>query len=189
MRWLLWIGILAFGCKQPILSKEESAHNPIDSLLDQHVSKLATEAALVTLSTCVDGACQTENVQGKDQYFWKKKFQSFRELAAVFTAFRKGEYEKTTQRDPGSNLTLITWSATAQQPVRALRMHVLPSGAILKIEAQGSVQSFLTAETKAFLLEFSSLGQDPRLARFSVSGTQQFFGLRKNSFLLEGVVR
>jgi hypothetical protein len=188
MRLLFFVALITtIGCQQP--ASPPSAANQLDwdSLLNSQVGLLTGGDFALKKGVSIDGPSISQGVAASVN--WGKELGPFRSIAFINKPVYRNGYSITTSPDPKSNLTIKSWEATQDAPIRSIKVFYLhDQGQIKKVEATIEERNFVFTSRLQLQMEFSSLEDPWRLERYKVVGSQKFIMGDPTDFSLEGVV-
>jgi hypothetical protein len=181
--FLLILGLVA-ACK-PLAPPVVRAHVlNIDSLIDAQIKNTPVTTIEKTIHVN-DSTFQSK----ANKVELKKELVAFQELNLVNRSIYRDSYQLTVESDKHSNLTVKSWIATKDAPVKSLKLFYLDKMDRLKrIEAELSTNDLYAQSSKKLSLDFSILGDTVRLETYSVSGTQQYFWSAPRYFSVDAVI-
>ncbi len=177
------LGLVA-SCK-PVVPPVRSQLLNIDSLINAQVRNI--RVATIEKTIHVNDSTFYHRVINPEL---KNELVAFQELNLVNRPIYRDSYQLTVQSDKQSNLTIKSWTATKDAPVKSLKLFYLDKIDRLKrMEAELGTSELYAKSSKKLLLEFSILGDTVRLETYSISGMQQYFWSDPRYFSVDAVIR
>jgi hypothetical protein len=176
---LLLLLVLAASCGEKIKRSRDSGsvYFPVDSLVTAQIRLLAAGEAQVHKTTALGAEGNTTLLTLKDTMQWIKELGVFRELDIINKPVNKNVYEvQDGLRDSRSNLTVRTYTARGDAPVKYLRLYYQDSpDKLRRLEAQFDVTNLLYKSSRRLALEFQDVYNKTVLTSYSIDGGQKIF--------------
>jgi hypothetical protein len=187
MKWYFLV-LLFFGMacqnRSPL---RKGIHFNSDSLIDRQIELLQTRNAL--LSKQVDAKAATGQPILVSKVQWQKEFEPFRAINLINKPAYRDSYQVSITPDTKSNLTVKSWMAKAEAPVRTLRIYYLiNTKRVKRIEAELVERNMLFSSSRSLQLEFSNLVEPWMIDTYKVSISQQFIWDGPDNFTLKASV-
>lgn len=176
----LLLVLLVVSCEEK--TKRSAIYYPVDSLVTAQIRFLSQgEVRVQKQSVAVEWldkkkADHTDLVL-KDTTQWIKELGVFRELDVINKPVNKDAYlVQDGLPDKRSNLTVKTFTAKGDAPVKYLRLYYDGSLARLRrLEAQLNVENMLYRSSRTLSLEFQDVYNKTMLTSYSINGGQKIF--------------
>lgn len=146
----------------------------IDSLVSHQSLLLATVKASADKHAAVDLETEHHVITPKDSLAWSNELAVFRTLNAINKSVSGGAYVIDTIVDRSSNLTIKTFTAVEDLPVRHLKVFYQGSPENpRRIEAMYDERNALYASTRMLTMEFQKIRNEHILTAYTVKGGQK----------------
>jgi len=164
--------ILFIGCESETSSKK--TYLDIDSLISTQVKNL-TEAKAHVLKTASLGNAKDQSEFSPDSLGWTTELDIFRQLDIINKPTNKDSYEVLDgQKDVNSNLSVRSYTAKSELPVRLLKLYYFNDLKNLKkLEAVFAEKNTLYATERSLSLTFDEIAGKNTLANYSIDGIQK----------------
>ena len=189
MKWYFLILLFAGMACQNRRQLRTGIHFNADSLIDRQIESLA--ARKLTLTKQLEGESQSTTAQQilVPRVEWQKELEPFRAINLINKPPYRDSYHVSVSPDSKSNLTIKSWTAKREAPVRALRIYYLIStNRIKRIEAELVERNPLFSSSRELQLEFSNLVEPWLLDTYQVSISQEFIWDGPDNFKLKASV-
>lgn len=166
--------VLIFLSLASCRESEKKADSYFDSLINSQIKTLTEAKAAITKSATVDGK-EDKTAFTPDSIAWENELEIFRQLSAYERpAYREVYVMKDGVKDLQSNLTVKSYVAPKNIPVRELRFYYHNQFQRLKkVEAVFEETNTLFATHRNLTMEFEEWHGKPVLAAYAVYGVQK----------------
>lgn len=146
---------------------------PVDSLITAQVLGLSRAHAKLRKEAVLGSETDTA-VFTPDSAAWADELGIFRQLDVINKPVNLGTYLiRDNQADPGSNLTIRSFTSTTNQPVRYLRIYYHEAiDKPRKIEALFREDNALYSTSRLMSMEFQQVDNKIMLTSYSIRGSQ-----------------
>ncbi|HNP06676.1 MAG TPA: hypothetical protein PKN99_03570 [Cyclobacteriaceae bacterium] len=146
----------------------------IDSLINQQLRYLEKTEASLSKMASIDSATDRSNFK-PDSTSWANELEVFLHLDVINKPIYVGAYEVMDgEKDTNSNLTIRSFVANREVPVKSLKLYYQGSPKKLrKLEAVLSEQNSLYYTSRKFSMEFEDVNGQAVISRYDVRGTQK----------------
>lgn len=146
----------------------------IDSLINQQLRYLEKTEASLSKMASIDSATDRSNFK-PDSTSWANELEVFLHLDVINKPIYVGAYEVMDgEKDINSNLTIRSFVANREVPVKSLKLYYQGSPKKLrKLEAVLSEQNSLYYTSRKFSMEFEDVNGQAVISRHDVRGTQK----------------
>ncbi|HRK55604.1 MAG TPA: hypothetical protein PK185_16935 [Cyclobacteriaceae bacterium] len=146
----------------------------IDSLINQQLRYLEKTEASLSKMASIDSATDRSNFK-PDSTSWANELEVFLHLDVINKPIYVGAYEVMDgEKDTNSNLTIRSFVANREVPVKSLKLYYQGSPKKLrKLEAVLSEQNSLYYTSRKFSMEFEDVNGQAVISRHDVRGTQK----------------
>lgn len=146
----------------------------IDSLINQQLRYLEKTEASLSKMASIDSATDRSNFK-PDSTSWANELEVFLHLDVINKPIYVGAYEVMDgEKDINSNLTIRSFVANREVPVKSLKLYYQGSPKKLrKLEAVLSEQNSLYYTSRKFSMEFEDVNGQAVISRYDVRGTQK----------------
>lgn len=146
----------------------------IDSLIDSQLAYLEKSGASLSKAASIDSTNDKTNFK-PDSTSWAKELEVFRHLDIINKPIYVDAYTLTDgEKDANSNLTVRSFVANRETPVKSLKLYYQDSPQKLrKLEATLSEQNSLYYTARKFSMELEDVDQQMIVSRYDVRGVQK----------------
>ena len=187
MRWVtIVIALITLSCQDQ--NQQTSNQINIDSLLDYHLKNLNESGATLNKISKINNNVKATELKSQN-IEWENELAPFRSIASINKPIYSSSYDITVKSDNKSNLTVKTWTAKNNLPIKSLKAYYLKDlTRIKRLDATFEQKSFVFSSIKELSLDFSLLGPGPTTNKYEIYGYQKFFWEEPQYFSLEGII-
>lgn len=148
----------------------------VDSLFEKQIKYLLLHEAAIKKKAVLNGVEKITTISPGDSVTWAEELSIFYELDVVNKPIHKDIYKVEEYADSRSNLSVRSYSATEDLPVKFLRIYYEKSlNNLRKIEAQYNEANSLYSSRRFLTLQFENVYNKTILTSYSVAGGQKMF--------------
>lgn len=146
----------------------------IDSLIHQQLGYLEKTGASLSKAASIDSASDKTNFK-PDSTSWANELEVFLHLDVINKPIYVGAYDVSDgERDTNSNLTIRSFIANRQIPVKSLKLYYLGNlKKLRKLEAILIEKNSLYYTSRKFSMEFEDVNGQAVISSYDVRGTQK----------------
>jgi hypothetical protein len=189
MRVLLFAALVGLvSCQKPSTQNQGLLFN-VDSLINYQINSLQQRKPVLHKLT-VAGDELNETVLENTKVDWAKELEMFRVISVINKPIYRSAYAITITPDIRSNLTVKSWTAIQDVPVRIIKVYYLDDPhQIRRLEVYLKDENFVFSSHRTLKLLFGSLESPPQLQEYSISVYQKFVWDMPHNFSLRGQIQ